>query len=374
LQNLTKAFSNEDNVIVSISVRTAFDVYLQALNIPKGSEILMTAINIPEMVRVIKLHGFVPVPVDVDVSTLAVTPERLEAAITDKTKLILATFTYGVRYDLAEIAKVGKKYNIPIFEDCAEGYVGPSYKGDPNADVTVFSFGPIKHATAFQGAVMIIRNNPEILEKARKIHDSYKIQSGKIYLKKVIKYSGGIVLLNLRWLNYILRPILLNIGFDYKKRVVSLLRGFAPGQGLEVYRFRPCTAMISFLYRRVSHFDDKKFFQGMKSIQEGTDILIKGGVTVPGSNPKDRTFWLYPIVTKDAAKAYDVLNNAGIDAYQGISQLYAVPVPEGSKAPKPDKAYEMFKNLLYLPIHKNVPHKDIVKICKHTVKLLNPKL
>mmetsp|Transcript_13107 Transcript_13107/g.13221 ORF Transcript_13107/g.13221 Transcript_13107/m.13221 type:complete len:116 (-) Transcript_13107:48-395(-) len=114
--------------------------------------------------------------------------------------------------------------------------------------------------------------------------------------------------------------------------------------------------------------------EGMKNMQEGTDILIKGGVTVPGLNPKDRTFWLYPIVAKDSKKAYDVLNNAGIDTYSGISQLYAVPVPEGSNIPKPEKSYEMFKNLLYLPIHKDVPQKDIIAICKHTVKLLNPKL
>jgi len=53
---------------------------------------------------------------------------------------------------------VTKKHKIPLFEDCAEGYSGNSYNGDPNADITVFSFGPIKTATAFQGAISIIRN------------------------------------------------------------------------------------------------------------------------------------------------------------------------------------------------------------------------
>ena len=51
-------------------VRTLFDLYLTVKNFPKGSEVIMTAINIPDMVNIVLLHGLKPVPVDVDIGTL----------------------------------------------------------------------------------------------------------------------------------------------------------------------------------------------------------------------------------------------------------------------------------------------------------------
>lgn len=76
--------------------------------------------------------------------------------------MILVAFLYGTRYDLAEIAEVSRKYNLPIFEDCAEGFSGLNYNGQEHCEVSTTSFGPIKTATAFGGAVSIIRN-PQLL-------------------------------------------------------------------------------------------------------------------------------------------------------------------------------------------------------------------
>ena len=89
--------------------------------------------------------------------------------------MIVISFVFGVKYDLGPISELAKKHNLIIFEDCAESFTGRSYTGDPNSDVSVFSFGPIKHATAFGGAVMIVNNNSKLVAKMRRIHAAYPV-------------------------------------------------------------------------------------------------------------------------------------------------------------------------------------------------------
>ena len=52
-------------MLLTVSVRTAFDAILYVLNLPIGSEVVMTAVNIPDMVKMIRAHGLIPVPVDI---------------------------------------------------------------------------------------------------------------------------------------------------------------------------------------------------------------------------------------------------------------------------------------------------------------------
>ena len=61
---------------------TGFDLLLQTLRLPAGSEVLCSAITIPDMIHVLRHHNLVPVPVDVDFETLAVDGDALERAVT----------------------------------------------------------------------------------------------------------------------------------------------------------------------------------------------------------------------------------------------------------------------------------------------------
>ncbi|MCA1675769.1 MAG: DegT/DnrJ/EryC1/StrS family aminotransferase, partial [Actinobacteria bacterium] len=57
--------------MVCLSVRSAFDLFLTAIDLPEGDEVLVTAITHPDMVRILELHRLVPVPVDIDPESLA---------------------------------------------------------------------------------------------------------------------------------------------------------------------------------------------------------------------------------------------------------------------------------------------------------------
>ena len=90
---LTKNFENE-KVLVALSVISSFDLYFQVRGVrmieqarkyPPGSEVIMTGINIPDMVQIIKEHGLVPVPIDYDLETMNPKSfDDVKAAITDK--------------------------------------------------------------------------------------------------------------------------------------------------------------------------------------------------------------------------------------------------------------------------------------------------
>ena len=79
----------------------------------------MTAINIGDMVKVIEEHGLIPVPVDLDPDTMAPTLAGVKAALTDKTKVCLFAYLFGITYDIAPYADLLESNGVEIIEDCA---------------------------------------------------------------------------------------------------------------------------------------------------------------------------------------------------------------------------------------------------------------
>ena len=368
---LSRLFSNSDNVIVTMCIRSAFDLFLLGLDLPKGSEVIISSINIPEMTRILRKHCLIPVPVDINTSTLVTPASRVGEAVTSRTRLIVISMLYGVTFDLTEIGEIAKKHNLVLFEDSAECYSGNKVNANPCADATVLSFGPIKTATAFGGGVIIVRNS-DLLSKMKAIHAKYPVQSSSVYLKKVLRYSIGMLLLNSTNVNYIIRPTLLQLNVDYKKKVVGLMRGFPASTGLEIYRLQPCTGLLSFLYWRLANINETELLQSMEKLHTATSMLTQNKIFVPGFQTRRKVFWLYPVVVQDAIKAYEDLNKAGIDAYKGISQLNKVDPPVGSSYKVPEETNKMFANLLYFPLHKDVPEKQVREICAKAAEILNP--
>ena len=368
---LSRLFSQSDNVIITMCVRSAFDLFLMGLDLPKGSEVIISSINIPEMSRILRKHCLIPVPVDIDTSTLITPASRVAEAINFRTRLIVVSMLYGVTFDLTEIGDLAKKHKLFLFEDSAECYSGNKLVANACADATVLSFGPIKTATAFCGGVIIVRDSG-LLSKMRGIHAKYPMQDNSTYLKKILRYSIGMLLFNSTSVNYLIRVTSLQLNIDYKKKAVQLMRGFPVSTGLDIYRFQPCKGLLSFLYWRLNNLNETELLQSMEKLHTATEILTKNKVMVPGYKTHRKVFWLYPVVVEDAAKAYIDLNKAGIDAYKGISQLNKIDPPVGSSYKVPEETNKMFSNLLYFPLHKDVPEKLVREICAKAAEILNP--
>jgi Predicted pyridoxal phosphate-dependent enzyme apparently involved in regulation of cell wall biogenesis len=112
--------------------------------------------------------GAKPVLVDIDLATNNIDIAQMQAAITDKTKVVCAVSIAGYPVDTKKISEIIKEQNIGFIHDCAHG-IGSKRNfetGVEYADFTMLSFHPVKHITTGEGG-MLLTNNPILAEKAR---------------------------------------------------------------------------------------------------------------------------------------------------------------------------------------------------------------
>src|SRR3954469_10792340 len=115
---------------------------LLALNIGPGDEVITTPFSFIASANVILMVGAKPVFVDICPRTLNMDPAKIEAAMTPKTKAILAVETFGNPAHMDAYTSIANRYEIPLIEDCCEA-LGSTHKGRPAGHfgrVGVFGF------------------------------------------------------------------------------------------------------------------------------------------------------------------------------------------------------------------------------------------
>ena len=85
-----------------------------------GSEVITAPITDPGTVMPLLLHNVVPIFADVDPLTLNITPESVEACITEKTRAVIAVHLAGLVVDMDGIMKLARKHDLTVIEDCAQ--------------------------------------------------------------------------------------------------------------------------------------------------------------------------------------------------------------------------------------------------------------
>jgi perosamine synthetase len=111
--------SLEKEGLVCFSVRSGWDLWLDAQGLWAGDEVLVSAVTHPDMVRIISEHGLRAVPVDIDPETLAPRPCMLEAALTPRTRAVLVAHLFSGRIDLGGVARFARERGLLLVEDCA---------------------------------------------------------------------------------------------------------------------------------------------------------------------------------------------------------------------------------------------------------------
>jgi len=107
------------DTIAAYSVRSGFDLMLQALDLRPGDEVIFSAVNIKGMVKIVRKLGLVPVPVDLDIGHMAPSLERLKAAISPRSRVLIVAHLFGTRLELDPVFDLARQHGIPIVEDCA---------------------------------------------------------------------------------------------------------------------------------------------------------------------------------------------------------------------------------------------------------------
>jgi CDP-6-deoxy-D-xylo-4-hexulose-3-dehydrase len=137
-----------------------------------GDEVITVAAGFPTTVNPIVQYGAVPVFIDVEIASHNVKAEMIEAAVSPKTKAIMIAHSLGNPFNLDEVMRVAKKYNLWVVEDDCDS-LGATYNGKKTGtfgDIATFSFYPAHHITMGEGGAVLI-NNPELAKLAESFRD-----------------------------------------------------------------------------------------------------------------------------------------------------------------------------------------------------------
>ena len=138
------------------------------LGIHEGDEVIVSGNAYIACVMGITINGGTPIFVEPDEYD-NIDANKIEAAITDKTKAILAVHLYGTSCDMTKIMDIAHKYNLKVVEDCAQSH-GNHWNGQTVGtfgDIGCFSFYPSKGCGAFGDAGCITTDNEEIADMFR---------------------------------------------------------------------------------------------------------------------------------------------------------------------------------------------------------------
>lgn len=146
---------------------------LGALNISVGDEVILPTFTFIATALCVSYTGAKPVFVDIEEETFNVDPQKLEEAITDKTKAVILVHLYGQPANMDEIQDIAKKHNIAIVEDACQAH-GATYNGRKTGslgDIGCFSFYPTKSLGAFGDAGIVVTGREDIRDKINMLRD-----------------------------------------------------------------------------------------------------------------------------------------------------------------------------------------------------------
>lgn len=190
VREFEKEFANYIGAKYSIGVDNGLNALVIAfreLGIGSGDEVIVQANTYIASVMGITMNGAIPVFVEPD-EYYNIDVERIESAITDKTKAICVVHLYGQASNMDRIMEIAKKYNLKVVEDCAQSH-GADFNGKRTGTYGIgcFSFYPSKNLGCF-GDGGAITTNDEKLDRDFRVLRNYG--SDRRYYNEVVGYNS----------------------------------------------------------------------------------------------------------------------------------------------------------------------------------------
>lgn len=163
VQEFEKALSSYVGAKHAVAVNSgtsALDIAVGALELAPGSEIITTPFTFVASSNCILYNNCKPVFADIDPKTYNISPEQIRKKITPKTKAIVYVDYAGQPCDIDEIKEIAQEHDLHLIEDACHA-LGAEYKEKrvgSFADMTVFSFHPVKHITTGEGGAVTTEN------------------------------------------------------------------------------------------------------------------------------------------------------------------------------------------------------------------------
>lgn len=169
-------YHNVKHVIPCGNGTDALQIAMMALGLKPGDEVITPTFTYVATAEVIALLGLTPVLVDVEEDSFSISPEKMEAAISDKTKAIVPVHLFGQCSNMEEIMKIADKNDLYVIEDNAQaigadftGKNGQTIKSGTIGHIGCTSFFPSKNLGAYGDGGALCTNDDQLAEKIRMV-------------------------------------------------------------------------------------------------------------------------------------------------------------------------------------------------------------
>ncbi len=341
-----------------LSIRSGFDLLLETCNWPAGSEIIMSGLTIRDMPRIVQQHRLVPIGIDLDPQTLAPNLIEIEQSITPRTKAIVIAHLFGGLCDLDGIVELARRHQLLLIEDCAQAYVGNHDLGDPRADVSMFSFGPIKTNTALAGAVFRIRRG-ELLAAMQANHARWPRQSRWSFAKRILKYSTIAIASTRCGMNFLASWFRWR-GGNHDQFVAQAARGFAGPGFFDRIRQRPAVPLMRLLLTKLLDFDSAVVVARQ---QRGLRLLgdLAPRFIAPGGKSGRPTFWVLTLFVDQPQSLVEHLWAQGFDAtHRSSLEIVGVKPLAGCQF--------ILDHIVFLPFDNRIPDSELHRMVQRIVE------
>jgi dTDP-4-amino-4,6-dideoxygalactose transaminase len=177
-----------DDCVSLNSGTSALHLALRCLDVGPGDEVVTVSMSFTATAWAISYVGATPVFVDIDPVRRTLNPDKLEAAITSRTKAIIPVHLYGMPAEMDRIMAIAKQHGVPVIEDAAQAH-GARYRGrrvGQFGEIACFSFYPSKNLGAYGEGGALITNDASMARRARSLRDHAQSQK---YLHDEIGYN-----------------------------------------------------------------------------------------------------------------------------------------------------------------------------------------
>lgn len=167
-EQLTAQLTGSEHAFATSSATTGLHLGLVAMGVGSGDEVIVADYSFPATANVVVQQGATPVFVDIMLEDFGLDPEKLEAAITSRTKAIMPVHAFGLPADMTPILEIAARHGIPVLEDAACA-LGGTYHGRQAGSLGtagVFSYHPRKIITTGEGG-MIVTDDDELADRIR---------------------------------------------------------------------------------------------------------------------------------------------------------------------------------------------------------------
>jgi perosamine synthetase len=163
---------------------------VKALGIGEGDEVIVPSFTFIAAANAIRYERAQPVFVDIDPTTLNLDPCAVEAAITSRTRAILAVHTFGVPADVEKLLAIARRHKLILIEDACEA-LGAEWRGEKVGTfgaAGVFGFYPNKQITTSEGG-MVVTNDEKLALRVRSLRNHGRIPIGEWFEHTEVGYN-----------------------------------------------------------------------------------------------------------------------------------------------------------------------------------------